>query len=167
MKLDEIKELLRAVSDSDVNELEVTSGKDHIRIRRGPDPDAQPPYVVVSSNAAGAPVAAAPTAPPAVAAPASTPPAGASDEAAAAEDDDLILIKSPIVGTFYESSAPNAPAFVEIGDTVSKGQVLCIIEAMKLMNEIEAESGGVVAKRFVTNGQPIEYGEALFALKPA
>jgi len=166
MKLDEIKELLRAVSDSDVNELEVTSGKDHIRIRRGPDPDAQPPYVVVSSNA-GAPIAGAPMAPPAVAAPAAAAPAGTPEGAASDEDDGLILVKSPIVGTFYEASAPNAPAFVEVGDTVSEGQVLCIIEAMKLMNEIEAESSGVVAKRFVTNGQPIEYGEALFALKPA
>lgn len=164
MKLDEIKDLLKAVSQSDVNELEVTSGKDHIRIRRGPDPDAQPPYVVVSSPAVGAPVAPA-AAPAAVAPPAAAPPAEAASDSD--EDDGLIMVKSPIVGTFYEASAPNAPAFVEIGDTVAKGQVLCIIEAMKLMNEIEAESAGVVAKRFVTNGQPIEYGEALFALKPA
>lgn len=77
------------------------------------------------------------------------------------------MVTAPIVGTFYEAPSPGAPAFVEVGDKVEPGQVLCIIEAMKLMNEIEAEVAGVVAKRFVSNSQPVEYGEALFAIEPA
>ncbi len=82
------------------------------------------------------------------------------------EDEGHTLVPSPIVGTFYESSSPGAPAFVEEGDKVAVGQVLCIIEAMKLMNEIESEVAGVVVKRFVKNAQPVEYGQSLFAIKP-
>jgi acetyl-CoA carboxylase biotin carboxyl carrier protein len=74
------------------------------------------------------------------------------------------MVPAPIVGTFYEASSPGSPAFVQVGDHVEPGQVLCIIEAMKLMNEIEAETGGIVVKRFVQNAQPVEYGEALFAI---
>jgi acetyl-CoA carboxylase biotin carboxyl carrier protein len=77
------------------------------------------------------------------------------------------MVKSPMVGTFYESASPGSPAFVDIGDTVETGETLCIIEAMKLMNEIEAEVSGVVAKRFVANGEPIEYGQALFGIRPS
>ena len=82
-----------------------------------------------------------------------------------AEEEQLHIVKSPIVGTFYESPSPGAAAFVKIGDEVENGQVLCIVEAMKLMNEIEADAAGEVVKRLVTNGQPVEYGQPLFALR--
>ena len=106
------------------------------------------------------------------------PPAGAAGAAPAAagepqvltpadEDVDLAIVKSPIVGTFYRSSEPGAPAFVETGQTVKKGQTLCIIEAMKLMNEINAEIDGEVVKVYVENGQAVQYGERLFAIKPS
>ncbi len=77
-----------------------------------------------------------------------------------------VLVKSPIVGTYYDAPAPGAPQFVRVGDTVESGQILCIIESMKLMNEIEAEIAGVIAAKLVENGQPVEYGEALFAIRP-
>ena len=80
-------------------------------------------------------------------------------------DPNLVLVKSPIVGTFYESSAPDAPPFVSVGERIQPGKVLCIIESMKLMNEIEAEMAGIVESRLVMNGQPVEYGEALFAIR--
>jgi acetyl-CoA carboxylase biotin carboxyl carrier protein len=85
-----------------------------------------------------------------------------------AVDEDALLhvVKSPIVGTFYESPSPGSPAFVKIGDQVEMGQVICIVEAMKLMNEIESDAAGEVVKRLVQNGQPVEYGQALFAVRP-
>jgi acetyl-CoA carboxylase biotin carboxyl carrier protein len=89
--------------------------------------------------------------------------AGAS--AAVPDDSELHIVKSPIVGTFYESPSPGAPPFVKIGDQVENGQVLCIVEAMKLMNEIESDAAGEIVKRFVSSGQPIEYGQPLFALR--
>jgi len=96
---------------------------------------------------------------PAAAAPASATPAGDPDAG-------LHLVKSPIVGTYYGSPSPGAAAFVAIGDHVDKGQVICIVEAMKLMNEIESDAAGEIVKCFVSNGQPIEYGQPLFAIRP-
>ncbi len=94
------------------------------------------------------------------------PPASPAPTAEApAEEEALHIVKSPIVGTFYESSSPGAAAFVKIGDEIESGQVLCIVEAMKLMNEIESDAAGEVVKRLVTNGQPVEYGQPLFALR--
>jgi len=87
-------------------------------------------------------------------------------EEEAEQEQNLVMVKSPIVGTFYEAPSPGAPPFVQVGDVVHPGQVLCIIESMKLMNEIEAEIAGTVVKKFVVNAQPVEYGEALFAVKP-
>jgi acetyl-CoA carboxylase biotin carboxyl carrier protein len=87
-------------------------------------------------------------------------------QAEAGEDASLHIVKSPIVGTFYESPSPGSPAFVKIGDQVESGQVLCIIEAMKLMNEIESDMAGEIVKRLVQSGQPVEYGQALFAVRP-
>jgi acetyl-CoA carboxylase biotin carboxyl carrier protein len=110
---------------------------------------------------------------PEVAAPASAPPAAAPAAAAAAapadpmSDPSLVIVKSPIVGTFYEAASPGAPPFVRPGDLVRPGDVLCIIESMKLMNEIEAEQAGTIVARLVGNAQPVEYGEALFAIRPA
>ena len=161
MNLDEIKDLLDAVVERDINEFEWERGKEKVRIRRGAEANsggAQPPYVVVAS---GAPAGALPAAP-APSGSASPPPAANAAPPAA---DNHTMITAPIVGTFYESPSPEAPAFVQVGDHVDKGQVLCIIEAMKLMNEIESEISGVIVKRFVSNAQPVEYGEALFAIE--
>ncbi len=104
-----------------------------------------------------------PPATPAAAANANT--AAAASSATTEADADLFIIKSPIVGTYYEAPSPGAPPFVKVGDTVKEGQVLCIIEAMKLMNEIEAETDGVVARMFVPNGSPVEYGMPLFGIR--
>ncbi|MCG8454957.1 MAG: acetyl-CoA carboxylase biotin carboxyl carrier protein, partial [Holophagales bacterium] len=112
---------------------------------------------------AAAAVPAAPAAAPAAAA--STAAAGAAEESA--EEEGLYTLTSPIVGTFYRSPNPEAPSFVEEGDTVKKGQVLCIVEAMKLMNEIESDVDGVVVRILIQNGQPVEFGEPLFAIRPA
>ncbi|MGB7137189.1 MAG: acetyl-CoA carboxylase biotin carboxyl carrier protein, partial [Acidobacteriaceae bacterium] len=89
-----------------------------------------------------------------------------AESAAAEPEETLHVVKSPIVGTFYESPSPGSPAFVKIGDQVEVGQVLCIVEAMKLMNEIESDAAGEIVKRLVQNGQPVEYGQSLFAVRP-
>jgi acetyl-CoA carboxylase biotin carboxyl carrier protein len=156
MNFDHIKELLDLIADSDVTEIEVQDGDEKIKIRRGSSDDSRP-YIVVGSGA-GMPAASAGDLPAAV------PAAVESGESA---DDDLVMVTSPMVGTFYESPSPTSPVFVEIGDKVEKGKTLCLIEAMKLMNEIEAETDGVIAKRFVANGEPIEYGQALYGIRPA
>src|SRR5262245_47012377 len=156
MTIEDIRELIKVVNESGIAELEVQRGDSRVRIRRtGRDRhlgflpvDAQP-----AVSAAPAPPAPAP--PPPSATPA--PPAPANSE---------LLVRSPIVGTFYESSAPGNPPFVQVGETVQPGSVLCIIESMKLMNEIEAEIAGVVTSKLVNNGQPVEYGEALFGIRP-
>lgn len=147
--VEDLSELLRPRPGSEgLEEIEVQEGDLRIRVRRG--------------GAAG--VAAAPA--PAAAAP----PAAAGEPAAAApsaaEEDGLTLVRSPIVGTFFAAPSPGAPDFVSAGDNVEAGQVLCIVEAMKLMNEIEAEVAGQIVKRLVTNGQPVEYGQPLFSLRP-
>lgn len=173
MNLDQIKELLKAVADTDVEEIEVESGEGRIRIRRRsqtPAESPQPPFVVVAPGLQAAPDAAAAPAAAPRAAVTGTSAASADAEAtgdAAEEEEGLVMVASPMVGTFYESASPGSPAFVESGDKVEPGQVLCIIEAMKLMNEIEAETAGLIVKRFVANAQPVEYGEALFAIRPA
>ena len=152
MTIDEIKELLQIFNESGVGELEVQRGEDRLRIKRAA---TKQEYIV------------APVAPPqtVAAAPAPTITATAAAPARALETDG-ILVKSPIVGTYYDSPSPDAPSFVRVGDSVEPGQVLCIIESMKLMNEIEAETGGTVAAKLVENGRPVEYGEALFSIRP-
>ncbi len=170
MDFRKIKALIEVVTEKDIAELEVESAEGKIRIRRdtarSQAEQGQQPYVVVSSSALPAPSGAPPPAlEPSVSASAGAAPAAAS-EPAKEEEDDLVVVSAPIIGTFYEASSPDAPAFVESGDSVTAGQVLCIIEAMKLMNEIEAEIAGVIEKKFVSNGQPVEFGEALFAIKP-
>ena len=112
----------------------------------------------IPPSVAGAPV------PPAHPSNPSTPAASASSGESG--DVGLHIVKSPIVGTFYEASAPGAEAFIKVGDQVESGQVICIVEAMKLMNEIECDGSGEVVKRMVSNGQPVEYGQALFAIRP-
>ena len=169
MNLRQIKALIDTAIEKDIAELEFEKGDEKLRIRRFPrggssDTPNSPPYIVVASTPPS--IGEAPQ-PPAVAPPtkpAPTEPSAPAEESAEQEED-LAMVTAPIVGTFYEAPSPDAPPFVEVGDKVQTGQVLCIIEAMKLMNEIEAETGGVVVKRFVSNAQPVDYGAALFAIK--
>ena len=164
MTIEEIKELLRIFNESGVAELELQRGENRLRIRRsGMNQDVVVPGVPVPVVAA-APIAAA-----AVAATAAAEPAPSAPHVTAKAPEPEAghhLVKSPIVGTYYESPAPGSAAFVKVGDPVEPGQVLCIIESMKLMNEIESEVAGVVAAKLVENGRPVEYGEALFAIRP-
>ncbi len=157
MTVEEIRELINLATDTGIAELEVQRGENRVRIRRSV---AGQQEFVVAPAAAPRPeaVAAAPPAP-AAPAPGKEPP---KDPGA---DPNLLLVRSPIVGTFYESSAPGSPPFVRVGERVQPGKVLCIIESMKLMNEIEAEVSGIVESKLVMNGQPVEYGEALFAIR--
>ncbi|MFB3777253.1 MAG: acetyl-CoA carboxylase biotin carboxyl carrier protein [Bryobacteraceae bacterium] len=154
MTIEEIRELIKVVTETGVAELELQRGENRVRIVRAPSSSVQ--HVVVP--AVTGPVGSAPALP---AEHASSPAAPASEV-----DSSLVAIKSPIVGTFYEAPSPGAPPFVQVGDAVRVGQVVCIIESMKLMNEIEAEVSGVVVSKLVTNAQPVEYGEALFTIRP-
>jgi acetyl-CoA carboxylase biotin carboxyl carrier protein len=162
MTVDEIRELIALASETGIAELEVQRGENRVRIRRAGF--AAPQEIVVASppNLGGTPVSYAPTPahPPTVAAEA---PKEKPEKPVA--DPNLVLVKSPIVGTFYESPAPDAPSFVRVGERIQVGKVLCIIESMKLMNEIESEVSGIVETKLVMNGQPVEYGEALFGIR--
>ena len=150
MDLRKLKKLIDLVEESGIAEIEVTEGEEKVRITR--------------TTAAAAPVYAAPAPAAApVAAPAA--PAAAAPAAAPAARDLSNAQKSPMVGTFYRAPGPNAAAFVEVGKQVKAGDTLCIIEAMKLMNEIEAEKSGVVKEILVENGTPVEYGEPLFIIE--
>ena len=153
MTLDEIRELIRLATETGVAELEVQRGEDRVRIRRASE-STRRLWFPRSRRRRPSPrrLGLPPTAP-------------ARRAAEPAKDPTLVLVKSPIVGTFYESSAPGTPPFVRVGEPVQPGKVLCIIESMKLMNEIEAEVAGVVESKLVENGQPVEYGEALFAIR--
>ena len=153
MDLRKLKKLIDLVEESGIAEIEVTEGEEKVRITRT-IAAAAPVY------AAPAPAAAAPVAAPVAAAPAAAAPA-----AAPAARDLSNAQKSPMVGTFYRAPGPNAAAFVEVGKQVKAGDTLCIIEAMKLMNEIEAEKSGVVKEILVENGTPVEYGEPLFIIE--
>ncbi len=156
MNLKEIKELIDTLIEKDIAEFELEQRNEKIRIRRNLPNNGLPQLTVVGTGPALAMPSGPPAAPPV--SPAEPPGAGRLEEA-------LHIVKSPIVGTFYEAASPGAPPMVRVGDSVEAGQVLCIIEAMKLMNEIEADMAGVVEKRFVSNQQPVEYGEALFAIR--
>ena len=153
MDLRKLKKLIDLVEESGIAEIEVTEGEEKVRITRT-TAAAAPVY------AAPAPAAAVPVAAPVAAAPAAAAPA-----AAPAARDLSNAQKSPMVGTFYRAPGPNAAAFVEVGKQVKAGDTLCIIEAMKLMNEIEAEKSGVVKEILVENGTPVEYGEPLFIIE--
>lgn len=148
MDLRKLKKLIDLVEESGIAEIEVTEGEEKVRITR--------------TTAAAAPVYAAPA--PAAAAPVAAPAAAPAAAAPAARDLSNAQ-KSPMVGTFYRAPGPNAAAFVEVGQQVKAGDTLCIIEAMKLMNEIEAEKSGVVKEILVENGTPVEYGEPLFIIE--
>lgn len=168
MNQKEIKELIELLVEKDITEFELERGDVKVHVRRGnaagvASSGVVTPAVYASMPAAPQPVSApaSATAPPAAGSAAAT---GEAEEQPAS-DADLHIIKSPIVGTYYEAPSPGTPPFVKVGDSVKEGQVLCIIEAMKLMNEIEAEVSGVVAKMFVPNGSPVEYGMPLFGIR--
>ena len=156
MDLRKLKTLIDLVAESDIAELEVTEGESKVRIVKSSalpqnqmvmmQPQAIPQYTAPAP--AAAPVAA---------------PAAAAAPAPAAEPTGHI-VKSPMVGTFYRSSAPGAPAFVEVGQSVKEGDTLCIIEAMKLLNEIDADKSGTITQILVENGQPVEFGQPLFVI---
>ncbi len=171
MNQKEIKELIEFLVEKDIAEFELQRGDVRLLIKRGTT--AQPPQVLQVAPAivpGTVAVASAPAAPPAPAQPTTAGESSslaASAPPAAAVEEDLFILKSPIVGTYYEAPSPGAPPFVKVGDAVKEGQVLCIIEAMKLMNEIEADVSGVIAKMFVPNGSPVEYGMPLFGIKRA
>ena len=161
MTIEEIRELIALVAETGVAELEVQRGENRVRIRKSFGSESQ---IVVPLHAAPA---AAPAPVPGVApAPPGPPPIKAETPPAKAPESSLVYAKSPIVGTFYEASSPKAGPFVRIGERVEVGKILCIIESMKLMNEIEADVAGVIESRLVENGQPVEYGEALFGIRP-
>lgn len=156
MTVDQIRELIQLVTETGIAELEVERGDTRVRIRRAGVAGQE--IVATTAGVAGGRAGASPGDAAAPAGPFETPREKPSDP-------NLVLVKSPIVGTFYESSAPDAPPFVSVGERIQPGKVLCIIESMKLMNEIEAEMAGIVESRLVMNGQPVEYGEALFAIR--
>jgi acetyl-CoA carboxylase biotin carboxyl carrier protein len=154
---DDIKEYVRLAVDFDIAEMEVSRGDQHVKIRRKPDapvqlqhiqPPAVPGFATVADGAA--PVTGQSSAPAASVGP------GAND----------MIVKSPIVGTYYDQAKPADAPFVKVGDVVEPGHVLCIIESMKLMNEIESELAGTIVAKLMENGRPVEYGEALFTIRP-
>ena len=164
-EINELKELIEFLKENDIGEFDLERDDLKVRIKFG-HPSQGTPTAAIDIARLGqllSPGQHAPAAPSQGihAVPAS--PDSAPD--AVAEEETLHIVKSPIVGTFYESSSPGAAAFVKIGDEIENGQVLCIVEAMKLMNEIESDAAGEVVKRLVTNGQPVEYGQPLFALR--
>jgi acetyl-CoA carboxylase biotin carboxyl carrier protein len=162
MEFDEINRILDMVREHELSEFELEREGFKIRIKKGTPAATPAPYAAPMVQHAVPPPTQAPAAP-------SAPPAleaVPNPSAPSADEVDLAIVKSPIVGTFFRSSEPGAAPFVEIGTTVKKGQVLCIIEAMKLMNEIDSEYDGEIVKIYVENGQPVQYGERLFAIKP-
>src|ERR1700676_5319875 len=156
MSNDEIKELIQLVMDSGIAELELQRGDNRVRIRRsmGMLHDIAIPATGHSPNSTSDSVGQAPATP------------ASSNVAATTQATNEVIVKSPIVGTYYDAPKPGDPPFVKVGDSVEPGQVLCIIESMKLMNEIESESAGTIVAKLMENGRAVEYGEALFAIRP-
>lgn len=166
MTVDEIRELIQLVNETGIAELEVARGENRVRIRRSGAGAAQR-IVVPQSAETSASLTAMPVSLPAARSQNTDSEAASALPSTPVDEDKLSYVKSPIVGTFYESSSPGAPPFVKVGDRVSVGQILCIIESMKLMNEIECEVAGTVVRKLVESGRPVEYGESLFAIQPA
>ena len=164
MNQKELKELIDFLIEKDISEFELERGDVKVRIKRGGETAA--PVITHAVPMAAMPMAAPPVQAGHAPVAAAAPPASASAPPAAAAEEELHTVKSPIVGTFYEAPGPGALPFVKIGDQVAAGQVLCIIEAMKLMNEIEADASGEIVKVLVNNNQPVEYGQPLFAIRP-
>ncbi len=155
MDIRKVKKLIELLDESGIAEIEITEGEESVRISRY----AQGAPVTVSAPApAPAPMAAAP------AAPAAAPAADAAPAAPAAAEEDGYEVTAPMVGSFYSSSSPGAAPYVQVGDKVNEGDTLCIIEAMKMMNQIEADVSGTVKSIRVQNGEPVEYGQVLFVI---
>ena len=161
MDLRKLKTLIDLVSESGVAELEITEGEDHVRIVNRKKNTTAPALVVPTPSAASAAIAAAAPAP--VEAPAPTAPA-APAAAPAASAEPRKTINSPMVGTFYRAPSPGAKPYADVGQRVKAGDTVCIIEAMKLLNEIEAETDGVIQEILVDNGAPVEFGQPLFVI---
>ena len=163
MNQKELKELIEFLIEKDIAEFELERGDVKVKIKRAGEhtvvhSHAEPRFYAVPPAPAPAPeVGTAPVAA------SSAPPVTAPKQAA---EEGLHTVKSPIVGTFYESPSPGSPPFVKVGDSVEVGQVLCIVEAMKLLNEIESDFAGEIVKKLASNGQPIEYGQELFVIRP-
>jgi acetyl-CoA carboxylase biotin carboxyl carrier protein len=161
MNQKELRELIEFLIEKDIAEFELERGDVKVKIKRGGQTTvvrapSEMPYPAYTNGAAAEPrfqPAPAPIPPP----PAPAPPVA---------EETFHIVKSPIVGTLYESPSPGAPPFVKVGDSVEVGQVLCIVEAMKLLNEIESDVAGEIVKKLGNNGQPIEYGQELFAIRP-
>lgn len=156
MTIEEIKELIRVVRDTGIAELEVQRGDNRVRIRSGPS--AANHEVVVHDAGGDAAVSTSPAAQ-------SGGPVPRPSSKPEPEEEAGVVIKSPIVGTYYDAPSPGSPPFVKVGDQVEPGKVLCIIESMKLMNEIEAETAGTILAKLVENGKAVEYGESLFTIR--
>jgi acetyl-CoA carboxylase biotin carboxyl carrier protein len=160
--LQEIRDLMDVLDERQISEFEMEKAGVRIRIKRGVSGDLAPAPLLASHHVpAWSP--APPQEPSGATEPSVKPPAAETPESG----DEVHLVKSPIVGTFYGSPSPSAPPFVKVGDEVQVGQALCIIEAMKLMNEIESDAAGEIVRVYVENGQPVEYGQSLFAIKPS
>src|SRR5512143_1169112 len=156
MNLKEIKELIEILKGTDISEIEIERSGVKLRLRKGGDVTFHPAMPRMEYPPAAIVAPAVPEVP-----------APRVEQAAEPVKANEVRVTSPIVGTFYRSSSPDKPPYVEIGDLVKKGQVLCIIEAMKLMNEIESEQAGKIVQILVENGQPVEYGQPLFVIEPA
>jgi acetyl-CoA carboxylase biotin carboxyl carrier protein len=156
MDVEKLRAILAALQGTDVTRLDWINGPERLTLRMG-----HPPAPVTALHAVPASAPAALSTPPQV-----TPVAPAAPAAATAARDDTFTVNSPFVGTFYRAASPDNPALVEVGQVVKKGQVLCIVEAMKLMNEIEAEQPGRLLEALIQNGSPVEYGEPLFRFEP-
>jgi acetyl-CoA carboxylase biotin carboxyl carrier protein len=157
MNLDEIRQILELMREHALAEFEIEQDGFKLRLRKDSGAAGLSALVSAPPDSAGPPAPSP--------APAAAEPARPAEPEPAEVVEELAVVKSPIVGTFYRAPDPNAPPFVEVGDRVRKGQVLCIIEAMKLMNEIESEYEGEIVKIYVENGQPVQYGERLFAIR--
>lgn len=163
VNMGELREIIELITENDFTEFELEREGFRVRFRRGAEAETtETPMIAAGTATASAGLARSPDSGATSGAPIHP---GAKAETAASEDQDLYIIPSPIVGTFYRSASPNADSFVKIGSRVESETVVCIIEAMKLMNEIQAETSGEVAKIYVENGQPVEYGQPLFGIK--
>ena len=156
MNIKEIKELIDAFSQYGINELEIERAGVRVRIRKDSNPVVGHTYPPASLQPIAPVVAAAPSVETEILPPVAPPGSG---------EEDLTIVRSPIVGTFYRAPKPDADVFVKIGDSVEPGRVLCIIEAMKLMNEIEAEVSGEIVKIYVENAESVEFGQAMFGIR--
>jgi acetyl-CoA carboxylase biotin carboxyl carrier protein len=163
MNQKELKELIEFLIEKDIAEFELERGDVKVRIKRAGEhtivhTHGEPRFYAVPPAPGAAPELGA--------SPAALPAASAAPAVPPAPEEGLHMVKSPIVGTFYEAPSPGAPPFVKAGDMVEVGQVLCIVEAMKLLNEIESDVAGEIVKKLAVNGQPIEYGQDLFVIRP-